>query len=484
MRKLWRRFCFLVYQARLDRELADEMEAHREMMPADRRSYFGNAARLREESREVWFWMSLERFLQDLSYGARVLRRSPGFTLGAVAVLALGVGVNLAEFQIFDAMIFHRFTFRDADSLLQFSHVSKQGRRLGFPSAAVQFYRAASSSFAWLISEDTTVDVVVEGDAGLHSNLVSANYFGSLGIVPAWGRLLDERDAQPGAPAVAVLGYQYWQTLWAADPHVVGRVVHVNNQPVEIVGVAPYNFEGLVGRNRAVWFPVAMRPLLVAGSPPMQQDFSRASEALFGKLKTGISRAVGEAELTSLTRALIQRKPGSFRQDEHIQGELLQVSLVRILRSPAFSIFVVMVLLVLFSACANLGNMLLARGLARQREISIRLAIGASRARVVRQLMTENFLLAMLGTVAGLAFGAIADGRAAQHAPLDKLADSCCRSGPDVLFGRGLRSSLGSANGPAESPQEPSAAESGGGAGGRELSPVDCLGRACAQRNY
>jgi predicted permease len=398
----------MFYQRRLERELAEEMEAHREMMPADRRSHFGNVARLREESREVWFWMWLRQLLQDLSYGARVLRSSPGFTLGAVAVLALGVGVNLAEFQIFDAMIFHRFTFRDADSLLQFSHVSKQGRRLGFPSAAAQFYGAESSSFAWLISEDTTVAVVVEGDAGLHSNLVSANYFGSLGIVPAWGRLLDERDAQPGAPTVAVLGYQYWQTHWAADPHVVGRVVHVNNQPVEIVGVAPYNFEGLVGRNRAVWFPVAMRPLLVAGSPPVEQDFSRANEALFGKLKTGVSRAAAEADLTSLTRTLIHKKPGSFREDEHIQGELLQVSLARILRSPAFSIFVVMVLLVLFSACANLGNMLLARGLARQREISIRLAIGASRARVVRQLMTENFLLAMLGTVAGLAFGAIA----------------------------------------------------------------------------
>jgi hypothetical protein len=133
MQKLWRRISFMLHRRRLERELADEMEAHREMMPADRRSHFGNAARLREESREAWSWVWLEQFFQDLSYGARVLFRAPGFTLGAVAVLALGVGVNLAEFQIFDAMIFHRLTYRDASSLLKFTHVSSQGERLGFP---------------------------------------------------------------------------------------------------------------------------------------------------------------------------------------------------------------------------------------------------------------------------------------------------------------------------------------------------------------
>jgi predicted permease len=409
MQKLWRRAYFLLHRRRLERELAEEMEIHREMMPPDRRSDFGNAMRLREESREAWTWIWLQQFWQDLSYGARVLSRAPAFTLGAVAVLALGVGVNLAEFQIFDAMIFHRLTIRDVDSLLQLSRASRQGRRLGFPPAAVEFYRAESSSFAWLVAEDTTLEVAVEGDTGLRSNLVSANYFSSLAIVPAWGRLLDARDAQPGAPAVAVLGYQYWQTHWAADPHVVGRVVHVNNKPVEIVGVVPYSFEGLMARGTAVWFPVAIRPLLIAGSLPIQQDFSRASEALFGKLKTSVSQAAGEAELTSLTRELIRRQPRYFRDDERIQGELVQESMVRGAgRNPAIAIFIVMVLLVLLSACANLGNMLLARGLARQREIDIRVAIGASRARVVRQLMTENFLLAILGSAAGLVFGAMA----------------------------------------------------------------------------
>ena len=114
MRKLFKRIYFLLHRRRLERELTEEMEAHREMMPADRRPHFGNAARLREDAREEWSWPWLDQLWQDLCYGARVLGRAPGFTLGAVTVLALGVGVNLAEFQIFDALL-HQRTFRDAD---------------------------------------------------------------------------------------------------------------------------------------------------------------------------------------------------------------------------------------------------------------------------------------------------------------------------------------------------------------------------------
>jgi predicted permease len=408
LKKLWNRVYFLLHRGRLEHELAEEMEAHRAMMPDDRRSQFGNDAILREESREAWTWTWLEQTLQDVKYGARVLLRAPGFTLGAVAVLALGVGVNLAELQMFDALIFHRLTFPGADSVLQFTHVSREAPRLGFPSGAVEAYRAESSSFDWLVSEDTSVEVVVEGETGLRSDLVSANYFGSLGIVPAWGRLLDTRDAEPGAQAVAVMGYGYWQAYWGADPQVVGRVVHINNKAVQIVGVAPYTFDGLSSRRTAVWIPVAVRPLLMKGSLPVEQDFSRASETLYGKLKAGVTLPAAEAELTALTRELMARHPGSFSDDERIQGRLVVDTLVRSFqRNPAIFVFIAMVLLVLLSACANLGNMLLARGLARQREIEIRLSIGASRARIVRQLMTENFLLATLGTAAGVAFGVI-----------------------------------------------------------------------------
>ena len=255
MRKLWRRLYFLLHRRRLERELAEEMEAHREMMPADRRSQFGNTTRLREESRDAWSWIWLDSFRQDLAYGVRVLRRAPGFTLGAVAVLALGVGANLAEFQIFDAMIFHRSHFGTRMSCLQFTRASRAGTRLGFPSAAVEFYQAENSSFAWLVSEDTSFRRGGgQARPGCARTLYPRTISAASGIVPAWGRLLDARDGQPGAPAVAVLGYEYWQTRWGGDPHVVGRVVRVNDQPVQIVGVLPYSFDGLWPRGRTCGF--------------------------------------------------------------------------------------------------------------------------------------------------------------------------------------------------------------------------------------
>jgi putative ABC transport system permease protein len=141
MGKLWRRVHFLLHRRGIERELAEEMEMHREMMPPTRRSTFGNATRLLEESSEAWSWTWFRQLCQDLSYGVRVLCGAPAFTLGAATVLALGIGVNLAEFQIFDAMIFHRLTIRDADSVFQLSRDSKQGQRVGFPPAKTIIFK-------------------------------------------------------------------------------------------------------------------------------------------------------------------------------------------------------------------------------------------------------------------------------------------------------------------------------------------------------
>jgi predicted permease len=278
------------------------------------------------------------------------------------------------------------------------------------PDAAVEFYRERSRSFEWLAAEDITPDVSVDGAASVRATLVTANYFAGLGIVPEQGRLLDAGDARPGAPAVAVLAYDHWRTQWGADPGVVGRTVRMNGQPVQVVGVLPYTLaRGLFGRRSEVWLPVSTRPVLLPGAPPLEPDFSRATEVLVGRLRPGMSRAAGEAELTALTRELARQQPLHFSADERVEAQRVQQSPAETLRrQPGIAIFVVMILLVLLSACANLGNMLLARGLSREREMSIRAAIGASRGRVLRQLMTENFLLALLGSAAGLAFAAAA----------------------------------------------------------------------------
>ena len=412
IRKTCRKLLFTLHKERMLSDLAEEMEMHRSMMTPDARSRFGNAFLLQEQSSEIWSWIWLQQLQQDLAYGVRSLRNAPAFTLGATVVLSLGIGANLAEFQVFDAVLFHRLNIRDASSVLLMSRVAKQGERFGFPPAAIQTYTAENSSFAWLVSEGTTSDVTIDTDTGLRPALVSANYFTSLGIIPSWGRLLDARDFLPGASAVAVLGYEYWSVHYAADPHVVGRTVHVNNHPVEIVGVLPYTFDGLEPRRSAIWLPLAARAIILPGSPPLQQDFTRASEGLFGKLKLGVSKAAGEAELTSLTQGLARLQPQGFRKDERIQTKPIQEGVQGVLHrakggNPAVFVLITMMLLVLFSACANLGNMLLARGFSRQREITVRKAIGASGQRLVRQLMTESLLLSILGAVAGLGVGAV-----------------------------------------------------------------------------
>ncbi len=396
----------------MERELAEEMEGHVEMMPFDRRVHFGNPTLLREQSREEWSWIWLQQLWQDLSYGLRVLRNAPAFTLGATAVLAIGVGVNLAEFQIFDRLIFHRWNIRDADSLIELSRVSKQGQTLGFAPAVIEFYREYGNSFEWLVSEDTSIEVTLDADVDLRSSLVSADYFTSLGAIPSWDRLFDLRDSRPGSPAVAVLGYKYWQNHLAGDARAVGRVVHINGQPVQIVGVLPYSVDGISLRQTAVWLPLSARPLISPGSLPPAQDFSHPNQESYGKLKPGISRAAAEAELTSLTRVLFRHQPAGQSQsvgsDDRIRTRLVQESMATTAaRAPGIAVLVVMILLVLVSACANLGNILLARGLARQREIGIRMAIGASRLRLVRQLMTENVLLGILGSFAGVLMRAL-----------------------------------------------------------------------------
>ncbi|MES1258544.1 MAG: ABC transporter permease [Acidobacteriota bacterium] len=405
MRKLVRRLHFLLYRRRLECELAEEMAAHREMLAEDRRGAFGRDLALREEARDAWAWLWLDRLWQDFTYALRLFRRSPGFTLGAMAVLALGVGANLAELHVFDALLLHRLNIAGADTIFRFSRHSKDFGAYTFPWAAVEFYRENCTQCAFVVTENTGASLVVGSDTNMRSNFVSGNYFAALRILPAWGRLLNERDALPGAPAVAVLGYAYWQSKLAADPHVINRVVRVNGTPVQIVGVAPYDFDGLSTHNNTIWLPVNLRPRLVAGSPPLE-GFARADEDLYARPKRGVSLAAVESQLTALTRQLAHHEPARFHPDERMEGERLPGSGVVMRKlKPAVLLMVFTVLLVLLSACANLGNMLLAHGLARQREIDIRIALGAGRRRVVRQLLTENLLLALLGSGAGLLFG-------------------------------------------------------------------------------
>ena len=405
MGRFLRRAWALLHRGSLERQLEEDMAAHREMMPAERRRYFGSDLRLREEAADHWGWTWLDHLRQDLGYGLRQLRRSPGFTATAIGVLALGIGVNLAEAHLFEALL-HRLHVRDLDSLCHFYRFDPRdvASRVSLPE--IDFYRRNNTVLSALIAETNLSSplYMAEDTARLKCSLVSGNYFGELGVAPLYGRLLDEQDDRPGAAPTAVLAYDYWQSRFGGDASVMRTGVRINGKPVAVVGIVPPQFGGL-DWHPEVWVADFQQEYLT-GHALQPNDFSVRASSMYGRLKPGVSREAAQEHFRVLTAELSKQQPLYVDRSEWLKVEPAQAR--RILH-PAevllLSTFILLVLMVLFSACANLGNMLLARGLARRHEIEVRLAVGASGLRVMRQLMTENLLLAALGTLAALIVG-------------------------------------------------------------------------------
>ncbi len=409
MRKLLRRLSALFHRRRLEQDLAEEMAAHREMMPAERQRHFGSTLLLQEQAADQWGWTSIDQFRQDVAYGARSLRRSPGFTLTAIAVLSLGIGVNLAEIHVFNALL-HRLEVRDPDSLCRFYRVTTEGAQGRVSMPALEFYRRNNTVLSAVIAETDVSDVFYAQDSEAlpHCSVVSGNYFTDLGVTPVYGRMLDEQDARPGSAPVAVLGYGYWQSRFGGDPGIVGKTIRLNDKPFEVAGIASPRFGGLVQQPISVWMPISQYAYLT-GDAHMLVDNGAERIFMFGRLNPGTSIPAAEAQFRSLTAQLRSIEPQSIERNEW-----LKVQPAELPPNPKpgalllLGTCVLLVLLVLLSACANLGNMLLARGFVRQREIEIRLAVGAGRWRLVRQLMTENLLLAGLASAAALLVGRVA----------------------------------------------------------------------------
>jgi hypothetical protein len=310
MTELLRRIWYLLNRRRIERDLAEEMAAHREMMGAENRPAFGNTLRLREEARDVWGWAWLDALVQDVTYGARVLRRSPGFTLTAVAVLAIGIGVNLTAFQIFNLFVLRPLPVRDPGTIVKFERRSDGNvdNTVVFP--AVRFYREYNTVLSAVIAQAGRE--VQFGDAPgerLQARFVTANYFTELGSRAAYGRVFDAiAEERSGAPATAILGHAFWQRRFGGDPAAVGRTIRLNGKPVVIAGIAPYYFTGLEPAGTDVWIPLAQTPYLFEGSR-LLEDFSGAGVAMFGRLKPGVSPAAAENGLRPLVNELRKQHP-------------------------------------------------------------------------------------------------------------------------------------------------------------------------------
>ncbi|HEY6308842.1 MAG TPA: ADOP family duplicated permease [Candidatus Angelobacter sp.] len=411
MREVSRRLYYLLNRRRLKRELENDMEAHLEMMSADNRKDFGNPALLRERSHEAWGWGWLDRVFQDLRFGVRLLRKSPALAFTAIAVLALGIGVNVTAFNLVDVMFFKPLPVRDPHSLVRFSATSPTMSSTEVPYPAAMFYRDNSSALSTVLAQtSTTLTLSGETNEEVHVGLVSGNYFSELGPSAAYGRLFDPKtDEAPDAAPVVVLGYRYWQNHFAGDATVVGRTIRLNQHPATVIGVTAFDFSGLDPDNaeeNGVWLMLSRLNYFVPGNKLLTNfDINDDGVHMSGRLKPGTTIKAAEASLVPLSQELAQQHPGALPKDFSLvakpggYAENLDPADSGML--PMFGLFAALVLLILATACANLGNLLLGHAANREREISIRLSLGATRRRIVRQLMTENLLLALLGSAAG-----------------------------------------------------------------------------------
>ncbi len=419
MFQLFRRIRYLLNRRRFDQELSNDLEFHREMAAREGRDV-GNTLLLREESREAWGWTWMDRLGQDLRYGARTLRKSPGFTLAAVVMLAIGIGVNVGAFGYFNLMVLRPLPVREPETLLRFQRLSPKRYASVLPYPEMAFFREHSKTLSAVLAWAPSSLIIDNEEKRISVHFVTGNLFTELGAVPALGRLLDPSiDEAPSAAPVVVLSHAFWQRHFGAHPSIVGKIVHLNGKPATVIGVASEDFSGLSLDLTDLWVPVTQQPYFVDGSH-MLTDYSVAasSQETWGRLRPGITPKVAEAELSSLAGELYRNHPEDGWENETLPSEPGGYATGTMNNghdgtgspdpnkaAPIMGLVAALVLLILAIACGNLGSLLLARGVARQREIAIRVSVGAGSGRLLRQLFTESILLGLLGSVAGLALG-------------------------------------------------------------------------------
>jgi predicted permease len=466
--QLWMRLQTLFRRDDLTQHLDDEVRFHLDAQIAENIAagmnkeearhaalrIFGNPSLLKEDARETWGWVWLEQIVQDARYAFRSLRKSPLFTIVAVLTLALGIGANTAVFSLMDQVLLQLLPVKHPEQLVL---VAERGIRFGdswgdndISYPMYRDFRDHNQVFSGMFCRYPTSVALGYGDRTerVDAELVSGSYFPVLGVTAAIGRTLTpDDDRVPGGHPVAMLGYSFWQSRFSSDRSIVGRQIVLNGYTFTVVGVSQAGFDGVELEYKSKLFiPMMMQAQMTPLSDRLE-DRSLSWATAFGRLKPGISITQANASLQPLMHSILEvevQTPTFQHYSDYDRAQFLKNSVVLLPGSQGWSglredmqtpLWVLAALsgAVLLLACANLANLLLARATAREREMAVRLAIGAGRRRIIRLLLVESLLLSVIGTVVGLGLAFLADRvLLAAYFSADSASDFPISSVPDV----------------------------------------------------
>ena len=416
-RRLFAILRFLFRRERLERDLDRELQYHLErqtelnigrgMTPAEARRQavlsVGGVEALKDECREARLGRVVETLLQDVRYGARMIRRNPGFSAVVILTLALGIGANTAIFSVVYGVLLRPLPYIHGGRLVVLHQPLKslQVPDVGFSVQEIQDYRDHSHTLESVVEHHNMNFLLLGKDTAerVDTGVVSANFFDVLGVKPLLGRTFLPRDDQPGSEAVLVLTYKYWQTNQGGDPNIVGKVFQMNNAPHTVIGVLP----------PIPQYPVEVDVYMPTSHCPFRSNpktiANRRARMLnaFALLKPGVGLRQAQADLAVAASAMANAHPDVYASNQGfgVEAAPLEDELTRRART-AFLVLLSGAGFILLIACANVANLMLSRMLKLEQEFVVRAALGAGKLRLMRQMLTESVMLSVAGGALGL----------------------------------------------------------------------------------